>query len=140
VFTRIPGGGASGVIAAAGSNGLFTMTCDPSPGCAMGEVQVVDPNATPSRQCVPPPPRCADGEQLDFVGGVLQCVPCDIIIQYGAIYSGRRVCTRRPTLMCSGGQTPTFVFETQTWECRPTCDNGLYDQHMLDGQLICVPC
>ncbi len=137
VYTRIPGGGASSVLAA--DTGLFVMSCR-STGCPPGQVQVVDPEAGGGTMCVPPPPRCPAGQQIDYRAGSLVCVPCELIIQYGAIYSGRRVCAPIPHLECSGGLTPTFVFETQTWECRTTCDNGLYDQHFLGGMLICVPC
>lgn len=137
VFTRTPGGGASGIVS--GDAGLFVMTCVGSM-CPPGEVGVDDPGAGGGVMCVPPPPHCPAGQQLDLQGGMLTCVPCDLIVQYGALYAGRRVCAPTPHLMCSGGETPTFVFETQSWECRPTCDNGQYDQHYIAGMLVCIPC
>ena len=136
VFTRIPGGGASGIVSA--DSGLFQMTCQTTM-CMPGQAELVDPTAG-GATCVPPPPHCAAGEQLDATGGAFHCVPCDIIVQFGALYAGRRVCAPSPHLSCSGGETPTFVFETEAWECRPTCDNGEYDQHMIGGLLVCVPC
>ncbi len=45
-----------------------------------------------------------------------------------------------PTVVCPQGQTPTWSYDKEDWECDPTCDNGMYDQHTIDGQLVCVPC
>ena len=30
--------------------------------------------------------------------------------------------------------------ESEIWECRPMCDNGQYDIHMLGSAVICIPC
>lgn len=131
-------GGGSGVT---GSAALFQMTCE-SMHCPEGQAAVIsDPRMPGSFVCVPPPPpSCAMGQQVDFVMGALTCVPCEIVIQYGAIYNNARICTDRPHLACPSGETPTFVYESRTWACRPTCDNGLYDQIHYMGVLVCVPC
>ena len=63
-----------------------------------------------------------------------------LTVRYGAIFECKRVCTETPMLACPSGEVPTFVAETERWECRPECDNGLYDRHTLDGALVCVPC
>ena len=90
--------------------------------------------------CVPPPPPCPDGQHPRYESG-WGCEPgCELIIHYGAIYGGRNVCADRPDVTCPSGQVPTFVYETQRWSCRPTCDDGLYDRPILDGSLVCVPC
>lgn len=55
-------------------------------------------------------------------------------LHHGSIYGGLTVCAG------PGGQTWTFVFETQTWECRTTCMDTLYDRIIFGGALLCVPC
>ena len=114
------------------------MSCEAG-GCAEGQVAVIRSGYAPI--CVPPPPPCPSGTQPNYVGSAWRCDgPCDLVIHYGSIYGGRNVCAPTPTISCPSGQVPTFVYETQRWECRTTCDNGLYDQIRLDGLLVCVPC
>jgi hypothetical protein len=91
-------------------------------------------------ECAPPPPVCADPEGLDYVQDGWQCVPCELIVQFGGLFDGLRACAPRPNLTCAAGQAPTFDATTHTWDCAKTCNNGLYDQHRLYGQLVCVPC
>lgn len=117
---------------------IMTMMCDRGR-CPEGQVAVVRPGL-PSI-CVPPPSACPPGTHPNYVGSSWRCDgPCDLVIHYGSIYGGQNVCAPTPRISCPGGQVPTFVYETQRWECRTTCDNGLYDQIRLDGQLVCVPC
>jgi len=107
--------------------------------CPPGLVRVI---ASGRSVCVPPPPECPEGRFANYTGyASWECdPPCEIIIHYGGIYGGLNVCTERPRLTCPGGQSPTFVYETQEWVCRPTCNNTLYDQIFLDGQVVCIPC
>jgi len=129
-----------------------------------------DPWAEPTPKsellCVAPPPECPDGTYPAYrdpmmwdefsgfddrgfgaEGGASEMPsgwrcdpPCDLIVQYGALYGSLVVCTDLPTLSCPGGQVPTFVFESESWQCAPLCDNGLYDQIWLDDAVLCVPC
>jgi hypothetical protein len=61
-------------------------------------------------------------------------------VRYGGLYGSQHVCAQRPMLTCDLGQTETFIPETQDWQCKPTCDNGQFDQVMYQNQLVCVPC
>ena len=92
--------------------------------------------------CIDQPPECAEGTFPTYhEDGTWTCdPPCDLVIHYGAIYGNETVCAENPDLECPAGTVPTWVFETDTWECRPTCDNGLYDQIWVEGALFCVPC
>lgn len=119
---------------------VMPMTCEPGR-CPAGLVAVqTAPGGTFA--CVPPPPACPAGKSPNYVSaGRWECTdPCDLVIHYGSIYGGLTVCAGTPTISCPSGEVPTFVYETETWECRRTCDNGLYDQHYLGPMLVCVPC
>lgn len=85
-------------------------------------------------------PSCSGDTGLEWVDGHLSCVACDFVIRYGALFDGLRICAPTPTLSCGAGQVPTFLEEIQEWRCENTCDNGLYDQALLNGNLVCVPC
>jgi hypothetical protein len=63
-----------------------------------------------------------------------------MVVTYGGIYGNYRRCVSTPTLTCPGGEVPTYSYELENWECKPTCDNGMYDRHTINGQLVCVPC
>ncbi len=130
--------GASSISAGDGRP-IMPMMCDRGR-CPEGQVAVI--LAGRDAICVPPPPECPAGTNPNYVAsGTWRCDgPCDLVIHYGSIYGGQTVCAPRPRLSCPSGQVPTFVYETQTWQCRPTCDNGLYDQIRLDGAIVCVPC
>lgn len=88
--------------------------------------------------CVPAPLDCGN-DGLDFSTG-WQCVPCPLIVQFGGLFDSLRTCAPLPNLTCGPGHVPTFDATTRVWDCAATCDNGLYDQRLLDGQLVCVPC
>ena len=107
--------------------------------CPTGQVRVVS-GAT--SVCVPPPPECPAGLYANYAGYARWTCepPCELIVHYGGIYGGMNVCTGRPDLRCPAGQSPTFVYETQEWSCRATCNNTLYDRIVLDGLVVCVPC
>jgi hypothetical protein len=91
--------------------------------------------------CASTPPVCPASQSLDYVNGAWTCTNCELIVQYGAIYFSRRICAPRPPVTaCAASQVQTFVYETERWECRPTCDNGDYDQVYVDGALVCIPC
>ncbi len=131
------GGGSS--IAAGDGLPRMPMTCETG-NCGQGEVAVV--LIGQSRICVPPPPSCPMGQSPTYIAsGRWRCdPPCTYIVHYGGLFGGRSVCAGRPMISCGSGTVPTFVEETETWECRPTCNNGLYDQITLSGSLVCVPC
>ena len=108
--------------------------------CPAGQVRVVLAGGRAS--CVPPPPECPEGRYANYTGyASWECdPPCEVIIHYGGIYGGLNVCTERPRITCPAGQSPTFVYETESWVCRPTCNNTLYDRVVLDGAVVCIPC
>lgn len=85
-------------------------------------------------------PSCGGGTGLEWVEGQLSCVPCDVVVRYGGLFSGLRICAPTPNLSCGPDQVPTFLEELKEWRCEATCDNGLYDQALLNGTLVCVPC
>ncbi len=118
---------------------MMPRACEPG-SCAAGQVQVIRQGLMPI--CVPPPPECPEGTSPNYrASGMWRCdPPCDLIIHYGSIFGGRNVCAGIPDITCPSGQVPTFVEETETWQCRATCNNGLYDRINLDGMLVCVPC
>ncbi len=103
-----------------------------------------DPTAAPSAEivCVDPPPTCAAGEspQFNISKGMWECTDCAMVVTYGGIYGNYRRCVNEPHLACPEGNVPTWIYETEQWECQTTCDNGQYDQHTISGQLVCVPC
>jgi hypothetical protein len=91
--------------------------------------------------CTDPPPPCPQGQSPQYTSkGTWECTDCSLVVTYGGIYGNYRRCVSLPHLDCPQGQTPTWVFEDDQWECKPTCDNGQYDQHTIGGQLVCVPC
>ena len=130
--------GASSISSGDG-NAVMPLSCEDRV-CAAGLVAVRSVSGT--IVCVPPPSECPDGLSPTYVSaGTWRCdPPCDLIIHYGSIYGGERRCAGIPTVSCPSGQVPTFVYEMETWECRPTCDNGLYDRIYVEGGLVCVPC
>lgn len=124
-------------ISPAGEAGAIAHSCEPNP-CMGGDVLVEV--AREQLECTPAPMDCPDGQDLDWDGVALKCVECDVVVQYGGIFDSERVCAPRPNVSCGGGSTPTFDHQQRQWQCAPTCNNGLYDQRYLDGQLVCVPC
>lgn len=133
---------ASGSYIAPGDNGpMMPMACEPAPPIACDRSSVAVETAPGSFACVAPPAECGGGMSPEWAGSGWVCSkPCELFIHYGAIYGFVTVCAPRPTLTCDWGLSPTFVYETSAWECRPTCDNGLYDIHYVDGGLVCIPC
>lgn len=102
--------------------------------------QIVLIEAMGMTRCVSAPPVCSNGQVALYGDGGWDCAECPYIIQYGGIFDGERVCGEPPDLRCGSGETPTFVAEDRAWSCRETCNNGLYDQILVDQLLICVPC
>jgi hypothetical protein len=91
--------------------------------------------------CTAPPPACAKGLSPQFTGKqTWECTDCSLVVTYGGQYGNVRRCASAPTIVCPDGQVPTWVYEDEQWECKPTCDNGQYDQHTIGGQMVCVPC
>jgi hypothetical protein len=91
--------------------------------------------------CADPPPPCPTGQSPQFTAKqTWECTDCALVVTYGGIYGNYRRCVSSPTLQCPQGQVPTWVFEDEQWECKDTCDNGQYDQHVIAGQTVCVPC
>lgn len=115
--------------------------CGTSP-CYEGQVYVQPRNGAAT--CVEPPDDCPGGQSRNYVGGGRwsECGEnnCDLIVEYGHIYDWQRLCAPTPRFTCPSGQVPTYIFETETWQCRRTCDNTLYDQIRFGGVLYCVPC
>ncbi len=127
-------------IAVGDGDAIMPMTCEPGP-CASGQVRVIE--NTGADVCVPPPPPCPAGQSPTYVAsGAWRCdPPCDLIIHYGSLFGGQARCAGRPpTTACPTGQSWTYVFETDAWECLPTCANTTYDRILLDGAIVCVPC
>lgn len=124
-------------ISPAPENGAIQHSCEPNT-CAPHEVLAEVGRG--QVECVPKPQDCPTGEDLDWTGAAWQCVTCEVVVQYGGLYDGERVCAPRPNVVCGSGTTPTFEVDRRRWECLPTCNNGQYDRVMLDGQLVCVPC
>lgn len=91
-------------------------------------------------ECVAPALDCVNGQQPDYVAGHWRCTNCDMIIQFGSLYDGLRVCAPKPMLSCPSSESPTFDAAEHDWKCVPTCNNGLYDQRTAGGLLVCVPC
>ena len=116
--------------------------------CPAGQVGLASPNPTNSAaaagavRCVDPPPSCADGESPQYVSSssAWQCTGCAVVITYGATYGNYSRCASAPTIECPGGQVPTWDVTAEQWQCQPTCDNGQYDQHSVNGSTVCVPC
>ncbi len=91
--------------------------------------------------CTDPPPVCPTGQSPQFtVKNTWECTDCALVVTYGGTYGNYRRCVDAPHLNCPDGQVPTWVFEDEQWECKPECDNGAYDQHMIGDTLVCVPC
>jgi hypothetical protein len=99
------------------------------------------PSSTTTLVCAPPPPSCPDGQSPQFtMKSTWECTDCSLVVTYGFLYGNYRRCVNLPHIECPSGQVPTWVFEHEQWECKTTCDNGQYDQHVAQGLLVCVPC
>jgi hypothetical protein len=95
----------------------------------------------PTTKCAPPPPSCQAGFSPQYTShDTWECTDCAMVVTYGGIYGNYRRCVSTPTVNCPTGQVPTYSYELETWDCKPTCDNGMYDQHTINGVLVCVPC
>lgn len=117
---------------------VMPVTCVPGR-CATGQVAVQ--LLGQPQVCVPPPGPCPTGQSPQYSGGAWRCVaPCEVIVQFGFMYGFRRVCAPRPPSSCPMGQVPTFDAATEQWVCRTTCNNTTYDQVLLGGAVVCVPC
>jgi hypothetical protein len=129
--------GGSGVFAPS-DDPPFTMACAPAGMCSSGQV-VAQPDPSTS-VCADPPPTCDAGQGLTFSGGRFSCTACDIVVQFGGIYKGLRVCATNPSLTCPAGEVPTFTVEAHQWSCEPICNGGQYDRIDLGSGTLCVPC
>jgi hypothetical protein len=108
-----------------------------------GDTAPTDPpnQPAPTVKCAPPPPDCQPGFSPQFTGhDTWECTDCALVVTYGGIYGNYRRCVNAPTIACPQGQVPTWSYDKEIWECKDTCDNGMYDQHTIEGQLVCVPC
>jgi hypothetical protein len=91
--------------------------------------------------CTTSPPICPEGQSPQFTSKrTWECTDCSLVVTYGGAYGNYRRCVNMPHLVCPAGEVPTWVFEKEQWECDVKCDNGLYDQHTVEGLLVCVPC
>ena len=128
------GGGVTGAPSASGAAGGADST---------GAAAPASPQLMPAGTliCADPPPPCPDGQSPQFTAKqTWECTDCALVVTYGGIYGNYRRCVSSPTLQCPQGQVPTWIFEDEQWECKDTCDNGQYDQHVISGQTVCVPC
>ncbi len=109
--------------------------------CPPGQVAVQSVPGGPLA-CVPPPSDCPPGQHPTYQGRGWRCdPPCDKLVQYGHLFDYEQSCAPPPPATpCPSGQVQTFVYETQRWECRRTCNNGLYDRRRVDGINVCIPC
>ena len=99
------------------------------------------PTTTVKLVCAEPPPTCPKGQTPQFTSKrVWECTDCGLVVTFGGIFGNYRRCVDKPTITCGTGEVPTFGLEDETWQCKPTCDNGMYDQHTVDGVMVCVPC
>jgi hypothetical protein len=101
------------------------------------------PASTPPTNlvCTSPPPPCPEGQSPQFTGKqTWECTDCSLVVTYGGLYGNYRRCVNMPHLTCPDGQVPTWVYEDEQWECQTTCNNGTYDQHTIEGVMVCVPC
>jgi hypothetical protein len=129
---RSGGGGVGGVGAPAGGGDFGGDALPPTP-----------PPAPPAAKllCTTPPPACPAGTSPQFTSKhVWECTDCGLVVTFGGIFGNYRRCVNMPKLTCPTGEVPTFGLEDETWQCKPTCDNGMYDQHTVSGVLVCVPC
>lgn len=154
-----PGFGGSGIEPGDGEP-IMPMECG-EPVCDGLNVSIERPDGT--FECVEPPPECEEGTYPtwetpeaggDAFGGERfeggeeageahwECEPpCELIVHYGGLFGNKTVCAEDPDIQCpNAGEVPTWVYETEEWECLPMCDNGMYDQIWLDGAVVCVPC
>jgi hypothetical protein len=134
VAVQIPGkpsGGPGGPSSSAA--GVDSATGAPSSG---------DSTPTPGTTvCADPPPDCPQGESPQYtMKQTWECTDCTLVVTYGGEYGNYRRCVGKPDVTCQQGQVPTWVYQDEQWECQPTCDNGQYDQHIIAGELVCVPC
>ncbi len=130
----------SGVLPASTAE-LYTqsaMITLPSAPCLLG--QVLLESAPGDLLCVPAPPTdCAAGTHYEWHDR-WDCVPCDILVQFGGLFAYERTCAPAPRLTCPPGQTATYLEGTRTWACIGTCNDGTYDADFYDGALVCIPC
>jgi hypothetical protein len=127
-----PAGGGGVATGAAGVDDVGGAPTTPPP--------PADPPA-PIVKCAPPPPPCQPGYSPQFTGhDTWECTDCALVVTYGGIYGNYRRCVNEPNLACPDGQVPTWDVTDEIWQCKPTCDNGMYDQHTIKGELVCVPC
>jgi len=108
---------------------------DPAPGPA------VPPAPERTLTCAEAPPSCPSGQSPQWsIKKMWECTDCSLVVTYGGIYGNYRRCVGSPKIECPAGEVPTWQLEEDAWLCKPTCDNGLYDQHTIEGKLVCVPC
>ncbi|MBI4820989.1 MAG: choice-of-anchor D domain-containing protein [Deltaproteobacteria bacterium] len=136
-----PPGTPSSAEAVLSNASAFKLSCEVTP-CANGQVRVE--TARGRLECLPVPPPCPSGRTPELRPSensyAWVCTLCNVVVHFGGLYDNVRVCAPEPQLTCPTDEVPTFDAETYEWQCIATCDNGAYDQRMLDGTLICVPC
>jgi hypothetical protein len=137
-YWRYSAGYGGSSIQVLGPNGTFARSCDLAT-CQPGQVQLEI--ARGELTCVQKPPECPAGQSLDFVGDAWTCISCEVLVQFGYLFDGQRVCTSKPALTCGANMVPTFDAYSHQWDCRTTCNNTLYDQATFpDGTRACIPC
>ena len=107
-------------------------------GCEPGQIVVEEPHGV--FECASWPPACPAGQQALWAESTWICVPCDVVVQFGAIFASERTCAPTPDLSCPEGQVPTYEAESREWRCRQECDNTTYDRAWVGGVPVCVPC
>jgi hypothetical protein len=142
------GGGGVGTAGPAVTAGLSTTTGSAAPAAAptadpaLASVPAASASSSGgSLACAEPPPSCPAGQSPQFTSKrTWECTDCSLVVTYGGIYGNYRRCVDMPDIACPAGEVPTWVFEDEEWECKTKCDNGQYDQHTVQGMLVCVPC
>jgi hypothetical protein len=147
----------------------MTATCEAHTECTSDQVAVIVPSVDYSDPfafkeastvtCTSGPPVCASGTSPEYIApvqvyedtgvsdGMMQTAgtwrcsgPCDLIVNYGAMFNLRKVCTSKPNLQCTGDTVATFIVETETWSCQAACEGGKYDPATYEGANVCIPC
>jgi hypothetical protein len=138
-FPAAPSGGGVGAGVASATDAAGPAAGGAAPSGADPATPPSDP--PPSVKCAPPPPDCQPGFSPQYTGhDTWECTNCALVVTYGGIYGNYRRCVNAPNIACPQGQVPTWSYDQEIWECKDTCDNGMYDQHTIEGQLVCVPC
>lgn len=121
--------------------GLFSAQAVAPEMATCGEDEVLLVEESDTLRCVPSPPTdCTPGTHYDWIGDAWECISCELLVQFGYLFSFERTCAPEPRISCPDGEVPTFTEDERIWRCIPTCDNTDYDHAYFQGRLVCIPC